>query len=257
LAQAILTGPHRRTMTADQRDLLGFLVRAHQTHARVFDVEAPTTRPAKIDQLSLGQSLIRLASNEKAAATRHRTSALATRGGDAARLGAAAIAAGRYAAVVTKDEHTPLASRTTWTDVPVQTDVAAVQGLVAQLHAVVYGYQLAIGQLKVVSARHDQAVAELLRLRIRRERLISWLLRREADVPPAEPAYRPTVQPRDPGTAAKLIRTMLVAVEPFCAVWLAAAGDADREWAFSTFGAMDDLARGWNAPLAIWPGSFG
>ena len=31
-------------------------------------------------------------------------------------------------------------------------DVEAVQELVAQLHAIVYGYQLAIGQLPVVSS---------------------------------------------------------------------------------------------------------
>ena len=150
----------------------------------------------------------------------------------------------------------PVAGPTVAADIPLGTDVEAVQSLVAQLHAVVYGYQLAIGQLKVISDRHDQAVAELLQLRIRRERLISWLTRRSAEIPQPEPAYRPTVEPRDPATSAKLIRTMLVALQPFGAIWLAASGDADRHSAFDTLGTMADLARAWNAPLPIWPGGF-
>ena len=130
----------------------------------------------------------------------------------------------------------------------------AVQSLVEQLHALIYGYQLAIGRLLVASDRHDQAVAELLQHRIRRDQLISWLTPRSADVPVAEPAYRPSVDPRDAASAAKLIRTMLVALQPFGAIWLAAAGDAEQEWAFTTFRTIVDLARAWNAPLPIWPG---
>ena len=126
--------------------------------------------------------------------------------------------------------------------------------MVAQLHALVYGYQLAIGRLPVASDRHDQAVAELLQHRIRRDRLIAWLTRRSAEVPVPEPAYRPSVEPRDGASSARLIRTMLVALQPFGAIWLAAAGEADREWALTTFTTIVDLARAWNAPLPVWPG---
>jgi hypothetical protein len=132
--------------------------------------------------------------------------------------------------------------------------VEAVRSLVAQLHALVYGYQLAIGRLPVASDRHDQAVAELLQHRIQRDRLIGWLTRRSAEVPVPEPAYRPSVEPRDAASAARLIRSMLVALQPFGAIWLAAAGDADRKSAYATFSAIVDLARAWNAPLPVWPG---
>jgi Domain of unknown function (DUF4439) len=256
LARAIVTGPRRAGLSGGQRALLNFLVRAHRSHAAAFDADAPIPRPPKIDNLALPQSLIRLARNETAAATRHQASALAARGRNAVRFGGAAIAATLYARAITGGHSVPLANPTTPTEIPLQTDVEAVQSLVGQLHAVVYGYQLAIGQLKVLSDRHDQAVAELLVIRVRRERLISWLLRRSAKVPVPEPAYRPSVEPRNPATSAKLIRSMLVALQPYCAIWLAAAGNADRESAFTTFATVADLARGWDAPLPIWPGGY-
>ena len=165
-----------------------------------------------------------------------------------------AAAAGLYARVITVGHPVPTTGRTTPTEIPLVIEVEAVQGLVTQLHALVYGYQLAIGRLPVASDRHDQAVAELLQHRIRRDRLITWLTRRSAEVPVPEPAYRPSVEPRDAASAARLIRAMLVALQPFGAVWFAAAGRADREWALTTFSTTVDLARGWNAPLPVWPG---
>jgi hypothetical protein len=257
LARAILTGPRRRSLSADQRTLLDFLVRAHQTHAAAFDPDEAARRPPKIDQLSLRQSLTLLARNETAAANRHRTAALAIGGRDAARFGAAAAAAGLYSGVITGGRSVPTAGATRATEIPLRTDVQAVQSLVAQLHALIYGYQLAIGRLPVASREHAQAEAELLQHRIRRDRLIGWLTRRSAEVPVPEPAYRPTVEPRDLRSSAKLIRAMLVALQPFGAIWVAAAGDADRESALTTFGAIVELARAWNAPVPIWPGGFG
>ena len=66
-----------------------------------------------------------------------------------------------------------------------------MQALVGQLHAVVYGYQLAIGQLPVASGPHDRAVRELRSTRVERDRLIAWLKRRKADIPAAEAGVRP------------------------------------------------------------------
>ena len=57
---------------------------------------------------------------------------------------------------------------------------------------------------------------ELRSTRIQRDRLIAWLKRRSADIPAAESAYVPTVLPRDAASAAKLIRTMQIALLPFC-----------------------------------------
>jgi hypothetical protein len=231
------------------------VVRAHRAHAAALDPQASPPRPVRIDQLSLRQSLARLARSQSAAASSHRAAALALRGRDAARIGAVAVAAGVYSRVTSGDRPVPVEGRSTAPiEVPLLSDVEAVQSLVEQLHALVYGYQLAIGRLPLASDRHDQAVSELLQHRIQRDRLIAWLTHRSAEVPVAEPAYRPTVEPRNPGSAARLIRTMLVALQPFGVLWLAAAGDADRRLAFSVFGTMADLARGWNAPLPIWPG---
>jgi uncharacterized protein DUF4439 len=254
LARTILTGPRRSALSADHRRLMEFLVRAHQAHADALDRSAPPPRPARVDQLTLRQSLTRLARGQAAAAVSHRAAALAVRGRDAARFGAVAAAAGLYARVVTVGGRVPTGGSTTPTEIPLTTDVEAVQSLVAQLHALIYGYQLAIGRLPVASNRHDQAVAELLQHRVRRDRLITWLTRRSAEVPVPEPAYRPSVEPRDPASAARLIRTMLVALQPFGAIWLAAAADPDRMSAYTTFSTIVDLARGWNAPLPIWPG---
>jgi hypothetical protein len=256
-ARAILTGPQRGGLSANQRSLMEFLVKAHQAHAAALDTGAPPPKPAKVDQLTLRQSLARLARNETSVATRHRAAALAIRGRDAARFGSVAAAAGLYAQVISGGQSVPMSGPATPAEIPLRTDVEAVQSLVEQLHALIYGYQLAIGRLPVASDRHDQAVAELLQHRIRRDRLIAWLTRRSAEVPVAEPAYRPTVEPRNPASAARLIRTMLVALQPFGTIWLAAAGDTEREWALTTLGTIVDLARAWNAPLAIWPGLSG
>ena len=54
--------------------------------------------------------------------------------------------------------------------------------------------------------------------------------------------------------AAKLIRTMHIALLPFYGQWLAAAGDADRNRAMTMFTSAAGRADSWNAPLAAWPG---
>jgi hypothetical protein len=87
--------------------------------------------------------------------------------------------------------------------------------------------------------------------------MIGWLRRRGAEVPAPEPAYRPSVDVRDGASAVRLVRTMLVALQPFAAIWLASANDAEREWALANFSTTVDLARDWGAPLPIWPGSPG
>ena len=76
--------------------------------------------------------------------------------------------------------------------------------------------------------------------------------RREVPVP--EPAYRPSVEVRDGPTGIRLVRTMLVALQPFAGIWLAAPTTPSGE-ALSYFLTTVDLARGWGAPLGLraWP----
>jgi hypothetical protein len=134
-------------------------------------------------------------------------------------------------------------------------DVAAVQELVRQLHAMVYGYQLAIGKFKVLSGTRQRAERELLATRVFRDRMIVWLRKRSADVPAAASAYVPSVTPRNAATAGKLIMRMHTALQPFCGLWLAAAASqADRAQALSALGAEVKTARSWGAPVGAWPG---
>jgi hypothetical protein len=257
LAGAILAGPRRGELSADQRAVLRFVTEAHRAHATVLDPTVRAPRPADVARLTLGQALTRLSRSETAAAGRHRAAALAVSGEDSLRFGAIAAAAGLYAGVVTTDRRLPISEGPPMPTVLARsTDTAAVQTLVAQLHALVYGYQLAIGRMPVAGARHDQAVADLLQHRIRRDRMISWLRRRDAEVPAPEPAYRPSVDVRDGASGIRLVRTMLVALQPFAGIWLASANDAEREWALSFFLTTAALARGWGASLPVWPGSI-
>jgi hypothetical protein len=129
-----------------------------------------------------------------------------------------------------------------------------VQDLVAQLHALIYGYQLAIGQLPVLSKRHQRAVAELLQQRILRDRLITILTRRGAAVPVAKPAYVPAVRVHDPATAARSIQLMRSALLPYGGLFLAAANQADRTFAFDTLNGAAGIANAWGAALTAWPG---
>ncbi|HEY9468020.1 MAG TPA: DUF4439 domain-containing protein, partial [Propionibacteriaceae bacterium] len=75
------------------------------------------------------------------------------------------------------------------------------------------------------------------------------------EVPAAEPAYVPSVVPRNQATAGKLIMQMQTALQPFCGLWLvAAASRADRQQAFTALAAAVKTARSWGAPLSAWPG---
>lgn len=255
LAAAVLAGPGRRGLTADQRGRLRFLTEAHEAHAGALDPAARAPRPPRVSGLSPDQALSRLAKDERRAARTHRAAALAVSGDDALRFGSLAVAADLYARALAVTGAVPTsANPRTPPRLAHGTDVEAVQALVAQLHALVYGYQLATGRLPVAGDRDDQAVDELLQLRLERDRLIGWLRRRAAEVPVPEPAYKPSVDVRDERTGSRLVRTMLVALQPHAGVWLAAAGDAERDGALDFFADTATRARGWGAPLPVWPG---
>lgn len=136
---------------------------------------------------------------------------------------------------------------------PVVTLVAAEQQMVAQLHAVVYGYQLALGRLS--GSSRDTAAAGLKRHRVLRDRLTARLIEHRADVPVAEPAYVPSTTPRNAASAGKLIRQLETALLPFCGLWLAAGGTpAGRAEALDQLAATLTVARHWGAAQPAWPG---
>lgn len=254
LAAAILAGPRRRSLSKGQRALLQSITAVHRAHAAALAPDARTGRAPEIADMSLRESLTRLARREAAVAAASRKSALSASGLDALLWGSMSVAGAAFAGAVTDGEPASVAPLTERRPAALLSDVEAVQALVSQLNAIVYGYQLAIGQLPVLSREHGRAVRELLSTRVQRERLITFLSRRSADIPAAEPAYVPSTRPRDAASSAKLIREMHIAVLPFCGQWLAAAGDARREQALTTLASTADRARSWGAPLQAWPG---
>jgi hypothetical protein len=255
LAAAILGGPRREQLSKDRRTLLTFVRNAHTAHARAIANPLPSQAPVKLGGRSVGSSLALLARRESAAAGRYRGVAVKSTGQDALLWGSLSVASGSFAATLTLAN--PPGIRPVAAPKPVEmlSEVAAVQEMVRQLHAMVYGYQLAIGKLKVLSKTRPRAERELLSTRVFRDRLIAWLRKRSAEVPAAEPAYVPSVVPRNAATAGKLIMRMHTALQPFCGLWLAAAASqADRTHALNALGSEVKIARSWGAPLGAWPG---
>ena len=84
------------------------------------------------------------------------------------------------------------------------------------------------------AGRRDRAFGRLREHRILLDWLTTALVARSAQVPAAEPAYVPSVNPRSDATAARLIVSMEIALAPFCGLWLAAANNPERARAFST-----------------------
>jgi uncharacterized protein DUF4439 len=255
LATAILGGPRREQLSKDRRTLLTFVRNAHTAHARAIANPLPSQAPVKLGGQSANSSLALLARRESAAGERYRGVALKSKGRDALLWGSLSVASGSFAAALSLAN--PPGIRPVAAPKPVQvlSEVAAVQEMVRQLHAMVYGYQLAIGKLKVLSKTRPRAERELLSTRVFRDRLIAWLRKRSAEVPAAEPAYVPSVVPRNEATAGKLIMRMHIALQPFCGLWLAGAeSHADRTQALSALGSQVKIARSWGAPLGAWPG---
>ena len=265
-AAAILTGPHRKDVDGDLRRLLTFLRDAHADHAVALAGDDPATRPTTaapspsagppdLAKISLGASLARLARHEAAQARAQRRAATAGTGLTALLSGSLAVAADSYAAALEAKDPPSVSAAEARKPAALLSDVAATQQLVAQLHAVVFGYQLAIGKLKYASGARKRAVSELAATRRLLDTQIAFLLSRKADVPPAEPAYAPASAVRSAGDAAQLVRGMRTRLEPYAGLTLAAAGTVKaRKQALTLLSSTSRTARSWGAPLQVWPG---
>jgi hypothetical protein len=208
------------------------------------------------------KAIDQLVAAESKAAVAHRASALTTEGLASLLWGSLAVSATHLGAILgaadlAGDSPDPtvatVAAVRARAPMPLLPVVEAEQEMVRQLHAIVYGYQLALGRL--TGTRRDTAAGELRRHRILRDRLTARLLNRKAEVPVAAAAYVPSTNPRNAATAAKLIRQMETALVPFCGLWLAAsAAPAERTEALDQVGRTLGVARRWNASLPAWPG---
>lgn len=169
--------------------------------------------------------------------------------------GSLAVAAASYASALSADDPPGVARIGPHKPVPLLSDVAATQAMVSQLHAMVYGYQLAIGKLSVGSAARARAVRGLADQRALLDELVAVLVKRSATVPAAEPAYVPSPDPRNPSGASALIRSMQSRLVPHAGVLLAAAGsESARSRALTILTSTSAAARRWGAPLRAWPG---
>jgi hypothetical protein len=277
-AATVLTVGQKQLGRAGRR-LVGAIRDHHLAHATALRTTDPTdpnatapTAPPETASATLsggpgkkptfGKAVDQLLAAEAKAATTHRRTALHTDRLAALLWGSmatsdAAIAATLKAADLAGDDPDPevaaLAAVRARAPMPVVTIIAAEQEMVRQLHAIIYGYQLALGRLS--GARRDRAADELRRHRILRDRLTARLLARKAEVPVADAAYVPSTSPRNSATAGKLIRQMETALVPFCGLWLVATDtSAERTEALDQVGRTERVARQWGASLTVWPG---
>ena len=269
LAAAVLSGPRGDDLSKSQRRFLTALRDAHLRHVAALRSPQPTTRPmtpgatatpgnasSSVAKLSVKKSLSLLARREKSQAAAARRVATDATGFDALLSGSISVAARSYAAALTSEDE---ASIDIADEAPrpmtAVSDVAGVQSMVRQLHALVYGYQIALGRLSRSSADGRRAIRSLRRHRELRDRLEDALVKRSASVPAAAGAYVPTVKPTTAGRSRRLIRGMEVAFQPFCGLWLASATTGgDRRLALKTLEQTMDNARAWGADLTVWPG---
>lgn len=255
----------RKRVSEDTGEMLDLLVKAHTEHARVLASSDPAARragaapvpaatPPSVDGLGLGDALQVLARAETSLAGSHRTAAMAAGGLTALLWGSLAVAAESFASV---DDTDPPPAETLRAHRPtvLLSDVAATQQMVAQLHAIIWGYQLATGKLGALSKTRTRALAGLLQHRVLRDRLVAWLTAREAQVPVSEASYAPSQTPTDAGSAGRLIRGMEIALLSHCGLWLAAAGtESDRALALDTLRSTARTGRSWGAGVRGWPG---
>ena len=265
-AAGVLAGPHRKDLDGPTKTLLRFLRDAHGWHATALAGADPTSRPTtatpaptaqapNLRGMSLATSLSGLARAESAQAARQRRAAVAGSGLTALLSGSLAVAAASYASALGVDRPPGVTRLGTARPAPLLSDVAALQAVVAQLHALVYGYQTALGRLKVGSGARTRAYAGLADARVLRDELATELTSRRADVPAAEPAYAPSPDPRTAADAGRLIRTMQTRLQPYAGMLLAAAGSSsDRTRALGVLTSTTTAARAWGAPLLAWPG---
>jgi hypothetical protein len=264
-AGAILRGRAKSQLGASRRAMLSAIRDAHLAHVAALRSPEPTSRPTptagtkpranpSLERLSLATALPALIKAEKAAAAASRRAALGANGFVALLYGSMSVAATRYAAALAGSDAVPFAKPAAPRGLPTLTEAQAVQDLIAQLHALIYGYQLAIGKIPVLSKRHQRAVAELHQQRMLRDRLITILTKRRAAVPVAKPAYVPAVRVHDAVSAARSIKLMRSALLPYCGLFLAAASRADRGFAFDTLNGSAGTANAWGAALTVWPG---
>lgn len=257
LADRVRTGSPKPS--AAQRALLLVVRRTHLERASALASAQPASRPVGSPPAAVpvpgAASLARLVTLERRTAAQYRRASETSSGLTALLWGSMSVTSSRLAAALAADDTPTAAAPRKHQPMALVTDTAALADLVAALHAVVYGYQVALGRLGPASSAHDRATDGLRDRRLLLEQLSERLDEAGADVPAAKPAYVPDPQPHDAATAGRLIRHLESALLPFCGLWLAAAGRAaDRRSALDTLADTAARAERWGSKVQPWPG---
>ncbi len=282
LAAAILIRPEYQ-LKDGQRSVLATLRAAHGDHAVALANPEPTSRPTslpssapgkpgehpssppadrpplavsrELSKLDRAKAYALLSREAKKAGVGYRQAAQQTSGAVALLWGSLAACTEQTVRALTLTGQPAKAPPVTRRPLAVSTDVDAMRAAVQQLHAIIYGYQVAIAPFPLGSAGREQAGTALTEHERQRDQLIDALLARGASVPAAKPAYALPFQPHDAQHASRLIWRMELALQPFMGQWLSSGGSvADRARALHALaGAVLDCI-GWGGPLVRWPG---
>jgi hypothetical protein len=128
---------------------------------------------------------------------------------------------------------------------------AAIQDVVAQCHAMIFGYQAAIPRLS--GARGAQAADELARYRALRDALSARLDDQGRTVPEAHAAYQVSPAPTSASAAVTLIGSMETRMLPYLGLWAATAG-GDRKSALDSLIETSRQTLSWSGAISVWPG---
>ena len=251
-----------------ERANLAWCERAHRRRSEALLAEAPETRPSAPTG-SAAPSLPPLptvASPTSGAAARkgadralsravsgHRDRAIALSGAESLFWASLAAAATQSRVVVAAEDRVELPGEEPEHG-PYQplTEVAAAQALLTQVHAIVFGYQVALAP---VPAQDGQSwVARLEQHRVVRDQVAELLRDRGASVPAAEPEYETGDAADSVGAARDLVARMESALLPFTGAWVAACRGADRRRAVGWLLTGARIAVSSGAAPRLWPG---
>lgn len=256
--------------------VLATVAEIHSDHTLALAAQDPTERPTaapspsatpptedpeeaaakELSGLDLSEALAVVADTADAAQRQHRQAAAATTGGAALLWGSLAVAARQTKSALSlgsKPPRTaPVAERPPLDE---QTDIAALGSAISQAHAIVYGYQVAVAEFGFDSDQRNRADAALVAHRRTRDTLTDWLSERNVVPPAAEATYDLPEKVTSAATAARLIRTMELAYQPFLGAVLAAVTKAgEKSTALAALQASSAASLRWGGPLVRWPG---
>lgn len=271
LARSVQAATNAPDSDSDSGRLVAAMVIGHGWHVAALAAGEPSSRPTtevtssspsprasptrgRVDATAV---LTTMAKDQRKAVAAYHVLALVSEGPTALLWASLATAAATYADAIDADEEdqrrVPKPVSPTPKPQETLTAVAAAQAMVTQLHAVVYGYQLAIGHLG--GATRDEAAAALRAHRVVRDTLVAQLIEAKEEVPVSAPAYVPPVKATDADSAEDLIRRIESALLPWPGLWVAAATDpADRKLAVATLTTTALDAVRWGGSLRPWPG---